>query len=81
MIAEVYAALILPVLPEIKKQQEIIEESMKNGTKALTQKQVTPQKQRPSLTEHLKEKQALADRLNSKRTLNPKINRQNEAAL
>ena len=74
-------SLILPILPEIKKQQEIIEESMKNRTKALTQKQVTPQKQRPSLTEHLKEKQALADRLNSKRTLNPKINRQNEAAL
>lgn len=74
-------SLILPILPEIKKQQEIIEESMKNRTKTITQKQVTPQKQRPSLTEHLKEKQALADRLNSKRALNPKINRQNEAAL
>ena len=73
--------LILPVLPEIKKQQEIIEESMKNGTKSLVQKQETPQKQRPSLTERLKEKQALSDRLNDKRALKPQIQRKNEAAL
>ena len=73
--------MILPVLPEIKKQQEIIEESMKSGTKSLAQKQETPQKQLPSLTERLKEKQALADRLNNKRALKPKIRRQNEATL
>ena len=73
--------MILPILPEIKKQQEIIEESMKNRTKTITQKQVTPQKQRPSLTERLKEKQALSDRLNNKKALKPKIRRQNEATL